>query len=218
MFEWLDTLQWGGSLTYMLRSTLKFLVFLWFVALIPTVSWAVTVYLNGIAITGVPNQTFKNCTVTTDASGNVYIDAPAYKVEGPVGRPATTPGAQVQAGLEPSQRYWLITERTPEMAEYDIDVFINGKWLRKFLNEEEQQVVEISKYFKTGSNKVALMARKRKQGADRNSSSPAHYFRIVIGAGKMNGRSIMVTESLVDYRRTAAEVDDRNDIFTVTIR
>ena len=34
----------------------------------------------------------------------------------------------------------------------------------------------------------------------------------------MNGRSIMVTESLVDYRRTAAEVDDRNDIFTVTIR
>lgn len=189
-----------------------------FIALPTAASWAVTVYLNGVPITGVPNQTFNNCTVTTDASGNVYIDAPAYKVEVPGGKTVTPPNSGVQAGLEPSQRYWLITERTPELAEYDIDVFINGKWLRKFLNEEERQVVEISKYFKTGANKVALMARKRKDGADRNSSSPAHYFRIVIGAGKMNGRSIMVTESLVDYRRTAADVDDRNDIFTVTIR
>ena len=188
--------------------------------ILPTsAAWAVTVYLNGVAITGVPNQTFKNCTVTTDASGNVYIDAPAYKVEAP-GAKAAAPVASApqQAGLAPTQRYWLITERTPEMADYDIDVFVNGKWLRKFLNEEERQVVEISKYFKTGPNKVALMARKRKDSKDRNSSSPAHYFRIVIGAGKMNGRSIMVTESLVDYRRTAAEVDDRNDIFTVTIR
>ena len=188
--------------------------------ILPTsAAWAVTVYLNGVAITGVPNQTFKNCTVTTDASGNVYIDAPAYKVAAP-GAKAAAPVASApqQAGLAPTQRYWLITERTPEMADYDIDVFVNGKWLRKFLNEEERQVVEISKYFKTGPNKVALMARKRKDSKDRNSSSPAHYFRIVIGAGKMNGRSIMVTESLVDYRRTAAEVDDRNDIFTVTIR
>ena len=188
--------------------------------ILPTsTAWAVTVYLNGVAITGVPNQTFKNCTVTTDASGNVYIDAPAYKVEAP-GAKAAAPVASApqQAGLAPTQRYWLVTERTPEMADYDIDVFVNGKWLRKFLNEEERQVVEISKYFKTGPNKVALMARKRKNSKDRNSSSPAHYFRIVIGAGKMNGRSIMVTESLVDYRRTAAEVDDRNDIFTVTIR
>ena len=188
--------------------------------ILPTsAAWAVTVYLNGVAITGVPNQTFKNCTVTTDASGNVYIDAPAYKVEAP-GAKAAAPVASApqQAGLAPTQRYWLITERTPEMADYDIDVFVNGKWLRKFLNEEERQVIEISQYFKTGPNKVALMARKRKNSKDRKSSSPAHYFRIVIGAGKMNGRSIMVTESLVDYRRTAAEVDDRNDIFTVTIR
>ena len=202
----------------MLRSILKVLMFFGLVALPIAASWAVTVYLNGVAITGVPNQTFKNCTVTTDASGNVYIDAPAYKVEAPGGKTVSAPSAGVQAGLEPSQRYWLITERTPSLADYDIDVFINGKWVRKFLNEEERQVVEISNYFKTGSNKVALMARKRKEGADRNSSSPAHYFRIVIGAGKMNGRSIMVTESLVDYRRTAAEIEDRNDIFTVTIR
>ena len=202
----------------MFRSIQKFLTFLGLVALPTAASWAVTVYLNGVPITGVPNQTFKNCTVTTDASGNVYIDAPAYKVEAPGAKTATAPAVGVQAGLEPTQRYWLITERTPVLADYDIDVFVNGKWVRKFLNEEDRQVVEISRYFKTGANKVALMARKRKEGADRNSSSPAHYFRIVIGAGKMNGRSIMVTESLVDYRRTAAEVDDRNDIFTVTIR
>ena len=187
--------------------------------ILPTsAAWAVTVYLNGVAITGVPNQTFKNCTVTTDASGNVTSMPRPIKLRlRGQKRPLRRKRPQ-QAGLAPTQRYWLITERTPEMADYDIDVFVNGKWLRKFLNEEERQVVEISKYFKTGPNKVALMARKRKDSKDRNSSSPAHYFRIVIGAGKMNGRSIMVTESLVDYRRTAAEVDDRNDIFTVTIR
>lgn len=181
---------------------------------------AVTVYLNGVPITGAPNQTFKNCTVTTDESGNVYIDAPAYRVQVPGSTDAkgTIADGPLKAGLAPSQRYWLITERTPELAQYDIDVFINGKWIRKILNEEDRIVYEISKYFKTGANKVALMARKRKKKSDRMSSSPAHYFRIVIGAGKMNGRSIMVTESLVDYRRTAAETDDRNDIFSVTIR
>ena len=69
----------GGSLTYMFRSVKNSNVF---GACLPSTaaSWAVTVYLNGVPITGVPNQTFKNCTVTTDASGNVYIDAPAYKV------------------------------------------------------------------------------------------------------------------------------------------
>ena len=213
-------MRWGGSFTYMLKPLSYCILAAGLLSLTLEPALAVTVYLNGVPITGVPNQTFKNCTVTTDDSGNVYIDAPAYRVEapgsaGPADSKASNP---LKAGLEPSQRYWLITERTPQLAHYDIDVFINGKWVRKILNEEERIVYEISQYFKTGANKVALMARKRKKKSDRMSSSPAHYFRIVIGAGKMNGRSIMVTESLVDYRRTAAETDERNDIFSVTIR
>ena len=71
--------------------------------ILPTsTAWAVTVYLNGVAITGVPNQTFKYCTVTSDASGNVYIDAPAYKVR-PGGKSGRSSKRPQQAGLAPTQ-------------------------------------------------------------------------------------------------------------------
>ena len=40
------------------------------------------VYLNGVNITGVTNQTFEKATVHIDAQGNVHIKAPGYAVSG----------------------------------------------------------------------------------------------------------------------------------------
>src|SRR5262249_25628635 len=40
-----------------------------------------SIFLNGVKIDGVTNQTFRGCDVTIDAAGNVLISARGYSVE-----------------------------------------------------------------------------------------------------------------------------------------
>ena len=90
---------------------------------------AVEVYVNGVNVEGLTNHTFEKVTVRLDEKGNVQIDAPGYSVKkvtlsGPDKPPAHTEGVI-------SQKYFLVTEQTPPgMTEYEVDVFINGKFLR----------------------------------------------------------------------------------------
>jgi hypothetical protein len=42
---------------------------------------AKTVYLNGVDVSSVRNTTLKNVTVVVDQKGDVYIEAPHYKVD-----------------------------------------------------------------------------------------------------------------------------------------
>lgn len=66
-------------------------------ALLPTSALAGSVYLNGVLIDGVTNQTFvKVSSVRIDGQGNVHIDAPAYAVKvanAPAPAPAPAPVA-----------------------------------------------------------------------------------------------------------------------------
>jgi len=45
------------------------------------VAMARSVFLNGVDISGVKNQTFKNATVTIDHNGDVHVTAKGYKVQ-----------------------------------------------------------------------------------------------------------------------------------------
>ena len=57
------------------------------------------------------------------------------------------------------------------MADYDTDVFVNGKWLRKFFNEEERQVVEISNIL----NWALIKSPDGQKRKATENPSPAHY-------------------------------------------
>src|SRR5436309_579221 len=73
--------------------------------------------------------------------------------------PAAVP--QTVVAGPPTQRFWLVTEKAaPGMSQYDIDLFINSKWVRKFMDKEEQVVMEITKYLQAGPNKVSFVAKK----------------------------------------------------------
>ncbi len=185
------------------------------------------VFLNGVNIDGVTNQTFANCTVTIDAQGNVFIAARGYAVAGPNGQPvaqAPAPGAQVASATLPvapapaalAQHYWLVTEKAaPGMSQYDLDLYVNSKFVRRFVDDEEHVVLELTKYLSPGENKLTIIARKN-LASGRRSSSPQHYFRLVIGEGDASGRNVMISRKLVDYRRTALETKDFSDEFFVT--
>lgn len=173
------------------------------------------VFLNGVNIDGVTNKVFYDAKVQIDAKGNIYITT---------GAGAATPGTEtasaqptVEEGKPPTRRYWLVTEKAaPGMSQYDIDLFVNGKWVRRFLDREDHVVMEITKHLTTGPNTLHFVAKKN-MGNARRSTSPQHYFRIVVGEGSKGGRNVMISRKLVDYKRTALETESFKDAYTITV-
>ena len=72
-----------------------------------------------------------------------------------------TPAPAPNAPATLTRRYWLVTEQSvPGMTDYDIDVYVNAKWIRKLRSADEQLVTEVTKQLVPGKNSVVLVARK----------------------------------------------------------
>ena len=195
-----------------------FRAFIFLFAILVSQTANAAVYLNGVNIDGVTNQVFQNCTVTIDARGNILIISQGATITPSAGgKPAVAPKpAEESKPATMTQRYWVVTEKAaPGMAQYDIDLFINSKFVRKLLDDEEQVVLEITKFLQPGDNKVVLIAKKNIKGT-RRSASPQHYFRVVMGVGDSGGRNVMISKKLIDYKRTAQEMDDATEEFVLT--
>ena len=172
---------------------------------------AKSVFLNETNIDGVTAQHFDNCVVDIDAQGNVHITARGYKVEVQKPTPATPP-PQTAA----TKRYWLVTEnRSPGMDQYELEVLINNQTVKKIFSKDESIYVEITRYIHAGDNSVYIIAKKNIEGGQRRSTSPYHYTRVIIGEGTVNEKTIVIDKQLLDYRRTAAEIENFADPFTI---
>ena len=149
--------------------------------------------------------------------GDVHLDCPGYQVEAAPVPPAGTPAAQ-PASFVPGQitkHYWLVSEdANSAQAQYDLDVFINSKWIRKVKAGEPQIVLEVTKFLQPGPNKVLVAATKHIE-AGRKSTSAASFIKVVVGEGESGGNTIMIDNPLVDCKRTAAETDNVNEEFTI---
>jgi len=212
---------------------------------IPGLALAGSVYLNGVNIDGVTDQKFEKATVRIDEHGNVFIDAPGYAakvVQGaPVPPPApaptpppvapapapapvvaapapTPPPAPAPAPARITKRYWLVTTQTaPGMTEYDIDVYLNARWVMTLHNNSEQDVVEITKQLLPGRNTVTFEAKKLQNGP-RKSFSAEHAFTVVVGEGNEGGDNVMIDNPLVTFKRTAADTDNLSKEFAFNTR
>jgi hypothetical protein len=177
---------------------------------------AAEVYVNGVNVEGLTNHTFEKVTVRLDEKGNVQIDAPGYSVKkvALAGEKVEKPDGVI------TQKYFLVTEQNPlGMTEYDIDLFLNGKYLRTVKSGEDQLVTDISRQLKPGKNQVVIQAKKRYANAMLpKSTSKAHVFRIIIGEGATNLDQVMIEKQLVTFTRTAADTNDITQEFTFTTR
>jgi hypothetical protein len=172
-------------------------------------------FLNGVNIDGVRGQSFEKCkSVRIDEKGNVYLDCPGYHVDDQGGSIPVAASGFASSGL--SKHYFLVTEQKDgATAQYDVDVYLNSKWLRRIKSGEEQIVVDISRYLHPGANKLLFAA--TKQGG-RKSGPPSSFVRIVVGEGESSGAQVLIDNPMVELRRTAAETENVNEEFTIQAR
>ena len=172
------------------------------------------VYVNGVNVEGLTNQTFERVTVRLDEKGNVHIDAPGYTVK------RVPAGPQEKRAPSLSQRYFLVTEQTSVGAtDYDIDVFINGELLRTLGSSEPQLVTEVTRVLRPGRNTITLEAKKR-PGArpPAPGASKPDVFRVIIGEGGTHQDKVTIDRPLITFTTTAAETQDVTQEFNLTAR
>jgi hypothetical protein len=182
---------------------------------------AASIFLNGVNIDGLRNQSFEKCrSARIDERGDMHLDCPGYQVEGPKGEPVA-PSAQ-PAAYVPTQitkHYWLVSENQDSVnTQYDMDVFINSKWLRKIKAADPQVVVDITRYLNPGPNKILFAATKHlEQG--RKGTAPTSFMKITVGeGGEAGGNTVLIDNPLLECKRTAAEIENVNEEFTITGR
>jgi hypothetical protein len=176
-----------------------------------------SVYLNGVNIDGLRGQKFEKCkAVRIDDRGDVYLECPGYQVEHPAAAAPPAPAPLIPAAVAAAmtKRYWLVSEeKDSASAQYDVDVFINARFIRKIKAGEPQVVVELTKYLRSGTNKVLFAASKRP--GERKSASPASFLKLVVGEGEAGGNTVTIDNPLIESKRTAAETDNVNEEFTI---
>lgn len=180
-----------------------------------------SISLNGVPIDGVVSQRFENATVVIDERGNVDILARGYSVSRPEPQvPASPPPAAAVPPRPPAavaearpsgalaRRYFLVVQQTePGMTEYDVSVFLNGRWVREVRSDGDSDPFEITRFLQPGANKVTLVATKRIAGAVRRSNSRDQRIEVILGEGSAGGGTVVLGTPLVTMTRSAAETE-----------
>lgn len=181
-------------------------------------AFAAEVFVNGVNVDGLTNHTFEKVTVRLDEKGNVQIEAPGYSV-----KKVTISGADKAPAKAPevmTQKYFLVTEQTQVGAtEYEVDLFLNGKFFRTVKSSEDQLVLDVTKHLRFGTNQVILQAKKRYADPSAPKSfSKSHVFRVIIGEGNTTQDQVTIEKQLVTFVRTAADTNDVTQEFSFTTR
>ncbi len=191
-----------------------------------------TVSLNGVSIDGVASQRFDNATVVIDAEGNINIIARGYSVsrsepEPPAAAPPSTalPARPPMAVAEPrpgdrlTRRYFLVAEQTrPGITEYDVAVFVNGRWVRELRSDGDAEPFEVTRFLQAGPNKVTMVATKRLQGQARQSTSREATLKVILGEGSAGGGTVYVDAPILVMTRNASETETFTEEHTLVAR
>jgi hypothetical protein len=170
-----------------------------------------SVYLNGVNVDGLRSQSFEKCkAVKIDEHGDVRLECPGYQVQ----QQASAPAAAAVSGAI-TRHYWLVSEEKDSAAtQYDVDVFVNSRWVRKIKAGEPQLVLEITRFVQPGPNRV-LFAAVKQPGAGRKGASDGSFVRFTVGEGRSHEDRVEIDDPLVECKRTAAETGDVNEEFTI---
>ncbi|MBW2703377.1 MAG: hypothetical protein JRF33_21370 [Deltaproteobacteria bacterium] len=201
-----------------MKKTLSFVVLL---ALFCTPALAVDIFLNGVKITGLSDQTIDGAKVVLDKQGNVHITATDYKVRELAGATTTQPTTQptpppVVNPANLQQQYFVITEVSkPGVTGYKVQLIVNNKFIKDLPDTIAQNVVELNPYLVAGDNTVSFRAL-RPAGAVAKSTLATDTFALIIGQGKAgDGGQLTISDVLAEFKVAATDSGEKSKSFAL---
>jgi hypothetical protein len=161
-----------------------------------------SIFINGVKVDGLANQTFERVNVKFDDKGNILIDAPGYAVK------------LVEAGKEgqplPSKRYWLFVEQPAAGTGYELEVLVNGRLVRTVKNAEAVVLFELTKSLRLGKNTVLLSAKK----VGKVGPSDA-VLKLLIGEGTEGANNVALGATQVKFEANASQTQELSQDFVL---
>ena len=153
-------------------------------------------YVNGVQADGLRGYEFKAVNVRIDDQGNVWVDAPQYRVEvqGSATSASSTSAAPAAA---PMGHYWLVTQDNQSQG-HEIEVLVNGALVQKIRSGDAQLILDIGKYLKVGSNTIvfnAMPATKLDGGI----------LNIYVGTGSNDSGTLNLDTPTISYARRSTD-------------
>lgn len=172
------------------------------------------VYVNGVRADVLPVTTLTGVTVRFDAAGNVWIDAPTYKVStstvAPASAPAAStwsapaaPAAPAKAATAPTGAglaaggWWLVTEDAGSVGQ-SLEVYVNEVLARRVASGEPQVLLDLGAYLHPGPNTVRIVARPP-------AAAPAGALSVYVGRGSAAGNTVRISTIDLRYSRRAED-------------
>lgn len=156
-------------------------------------------YVNGVQADALRSYEFKTVNVRIDDQGNVWIEAPQYRVEvqsaATTGTTTTTTTGPVV--VAPGGKYWLVTEDNQSQS-HEIEVLINGVLVQKIRSGDAQLILDIGKYLKVGMNTIVFNA----LPADQLGGG---VLNVYVGTGSNEAGTLKLDNPIVTYARRSTD-------------
>ncbi len=169
-------------------------------ALVLGTALAGDIYINGVRADQPPVLTMEGVNVRFDEAGNIWIDAPLYRVTvvqaAPRPAPATPAPTPASSGVAAGV-WWLVTEDNDSVGQ-DVEVVINGVSVRHIRSGAAQLILDVGPWLRPGTNEVSLVA------------APGRYdggaLMIYVGRGETAGGTVRMDTPELRYSRRSVDL------------
>ena len=150
-------------------------------------------YINGVRVDprSVAGATFDGVSISVDANGDIYVDAPRHRVE--------VQGATDAAALDPvtPETYWLVVQDDASTG-HEIDIVINNRIVKTVSSGGRQVVMDLAPFLQRGENAIRIVA---KPGAVPGGGD----LNILIGEGSNDSGTLVLGRLDINYSRGASD-------------
>jgi hypothetical protein len=160
--------------------------------LLPLVASAGNLYVNNTLVDprSMPNVALDKVNVRFDAQGNIYVDAPGYKIQvqgAPPGPVAPPPAGS--SGVAPA-RWWMVTEDNGSGG-HQVEIWVNGQLAQTVVSGQPQKIVDVGRWLRLGSNQVLVKS---------SSTNPTGgSFYVYLGTGSDQSGTVVMDNPAVSF-------------------
>lgn len=165
---------------------------IWLLAL---AAQAGNLYVNNTLVDprSLPNVALDKVNVRFDAQGNIFVDAPGYKIQVqggvapmPVGATTAPPAGSGVAAA----RWWMVTEDNGTTG-HQIEVWVNGQLAQTVTSGQPQKIVDVGRWLRLGANQVLVKS---------SSASPTGgSFYVYLGTGSDQSGTVVMDNPAVSF-------------------